>query len=133
SFDHDIAASLSGVSVHLPAPSRPHASRRGNPVLALHKLAAREWDAALVEADRAVAGDPNDPLPRAVRALARLASGQLTASQDDVLEAHRLSLGDPDLGSLLIRVLEYSVAVMQESRIAAKSGTEAVVGAESKE
>jgi tetratricopeptide (TPR) repeat protein len=132
-FDRDIAASLSGVTVHLPTPSRPNTPRRGSPQLALRQLAAREWQAALVEADRAVAGDPDDPLPRAARALARLASGLLSAAQEDAIEAQRLALGDPDLGSLLVSVVQFGQGILRDGRVAVEPGAGVVVRAGSKE
>jgi hypothetical protein len=132
-FDHGIAVPLPGVRVHLPVASRLPARRRSNPSLALKKLTNREWKDALVEANRAVQDAPDEPLPRAVRALAHLALGNLRASQRDVLGAHWLSVGDLDLDALLISVLEYGLGVARESPIPAKPTSGALVGAHSKE
>jgi tetratricopeptide (TPR) repeat protein len=132
-FDRDLAAALPGVSVRLPAPTGLPSPRRGNPVLALRKLSARDWDGALVEADQAVETNPDDPLPRAVRALAQLAQGNLLSMRADVLEAHQLSLGDTDMDTLLVSVLEYGLAVMRETRNEDGPNTAAVGSAGTKE
>src|SRR5262249_48848892 len=119
SFADAFTASLPGLRIHVTLMSQPLPRKRGNPLQALVRLANREWEAALAEADQAVEDEPDASLPLVARSLAHLALGHLEASQDDAIDAHRLAQGDRDLDALLIAILDTRRTVIRESRLLA--------------
>ena len=121
-FSQNRSVTLSGAAIHVHIPVPPAQNFVADPDAVFETLRAEDYRGAVTAADRAVDARPDDPWPLALRSLAYLCRGNISAANRDAYQAWKLE-PDNDVVQLCWKVVELSGAVVPRSRLASFSRT----------